>query len=73
MGQEIKGFILKGYMERLFYRGKTYGKEFSMKKISDGIQKEIKQDSHNVKEKLHLKISIHSYHIRHMKWCVFKT
>lgn len=39
MGQEIKGFSLKGYMERLFYRGKTFGKELSMQKIPDGTQK----------------------------------
>lgn len=24
MGQEIKAFNLKGYMERIFYRGKTW-------------------------------------------------
>lgn len=60
MGQEIKAFNLKGYMERIFYRGKTFGKELSMKKILDGTQKEMKQEIDNVKDKLHLKINIHS-------------
>lgn len=60
MGQEIQGFNLKGYVERLFYRGKTFGKDCSMKKIPDGTQNEIKQETDNVKDKLHLKINIHS-------------
>lgn len=61
-GKEIKGFsvIYKCYMERLFYRGKNFGKEFSIKKIPDGTQKEIKQDTDNVKDKLYLKINMHS-------------
>lgn len=60
MGQKIKGFSLKQYMERLFYRGKTFRKEYSMKKISDGTQKETKQDIDKIKDKLYLKINLHS-------------
>lgn len=59
-GQEIKGFSLKGYMERLIYRGKTFGKELSMQKIPDGIQKETNQGIDNIKDKLYLKINIYS-------------
>lgn len=47
-------------MERLIYRGKTFGKELSMQKIPDGIQKETNQGIDNIKDKLYLKINIYS-------------
>lgn len=72
-GQEIKGFNLKGCMERPFYRGKTFEKDCLMKKILDGTQKEIKQETDNFKAKLHLKINIYSEIMKNVKGCAFKA
>lgn len=60
-GTGNKRFQFKGLCGKAFYRGKTFGKDCSMKKIPDGTQNEIKQETDNVKDKLHLKINIHSY------------
>ena len=72
-GQEIKGFNLKGYTERPFYRGRMFGKDYYMKKIPDGTQKEIKQETDNIKVRLYWKINIYSETMKNMKGCAFKV
>lgn len=73
MGQKIKAASLKWYMERLFYRGKTFGKEFSMKKFQIELRKKQSKTLIISKTSCIWRLTYIHNIWGIMKWCVFKT